>query len=459
MAPSRAAHGSVYSEVPDDEARTGDGQQQHQQHQQQRPSRREELGDAEAEAAALLGDSDKEAAGTGEDGSSCLQQYVVAVCTDRVFGMFLLLMALNGVLVGPYLPFVPVFVDEVLGAPQAATATLRTFGLLGMAICVFAGGVVTDTFGPKASLLLGLLATPAAGLLFTMDRGTTGVAGHIAGIDMSIGALSFVQGGLNGIMDGAGMATLVTAAPEGSIGTATALYFVSYTGAQALGNACAGLYVTEHGFASLGSVMVMGSVPLLLLAVAVLPSGRTADQQAEQDGSNSSSSTSSYWDVIRRKPIWSLCVLNFLRTVFWGAATLSLPFLINALADKVAVGVYSAVSLGAAMAAMLGVGVISDGFDRRVISTACILSLLAISLLLAVAARLASVEMMYIGGTLATAIAWTFSGQIDGPLAKAAVAGHPGSEGRMFGCMQVRSNHQCGNRFQDDEAQQSEAML
>jgi MFS family permease len=137
-----------------------------------------------------------------------------------------------------------------------------------------------------------------------------------------------------------------------------------------------------------------------------------------------------------RKPIWSLCLLNFLRTVFWGAATLAVPFLVNELADIVAVGVYSAVSLSAAMMAMLGVGAISDAFDRRVIATICVLSLLVISLLLGLAAHLANLELMYIGGTLATAVAWTFSGQIDGPLAKAAVADHPGSEGRMFGCMQ-----------------------
>ena len=120
-----------------------------------------------------------------------------------------------------------------------------------------------------------------------------------------IGALSFVQGGLNGILDGAGMATLVTAAPEGSIGAATALYFVSYTGAQALGNAAAGVFVTKYGFASMGTVMAAGSVPLLLFAMAVLPSGRVADNAAPapretagavaSDSGGGKQSSSSYW--------------------------------------------------------------------------------------------------------------------------------------------------------------------
>jgi MFS family permease len=440
MAPAEDA-GSVYADKSDDTSSSRG------RDQQLEPS-------DGGEEAALLGAADDNDAATDQQvggSASCLQQYASAVCTDRVFGLFLLVMALNGVLIGPFLPFVPVYVDEVLHAPQTTTATLRTLGLLGMAICVFAGGIVTDTFGPKVSLLLGLLATPTAGLLFMMGGGDAG-ANDVATVQ--IGALAFVQGGLNGIMDGAGMATLVTAAPEGSIGAATALYFVSYTGAQALGNAGAGLYVTEHGFASMGRVMAAGAVPVLLLAMAVLPSGQAVNQQA----ASKEGSTSSYWDVVRRKPIWSLCLLNFLRTVFWGAATLALPFMINALADKVAVGVYSAVSLGAAMAMMLGVGAISDGFDRRVISTVCILSLLAISLLLAAAAQLASVELMYAGGTLATAVAWTFSGQIDGPLAKAAVAGHPGSEGRMFGCMQsawataMLCGAQCHGMFTEEDA-------
>jgi hypothetical protein len=147
-----------------------------------------------------------------------------------------------------------------------------------------------------------------------------------------IGALSFVQGGLNGILDGAGMATLVTAAPEGSIGAATALYFVSYTGAQALGNAAAGVFVTKYGFASMGTVMAAGSVPLLLFAMAVLPSGRVADNAAPapretagavaSDSGGGKQSSSSYWDVIRT------CFHSIASALYWN------PVLFRVLADR-----------------------------------------------------------------------------------------------------------------------------
>jgi MFS family permease len=235
---------------------------------------------------------------------------VTAVCTDRVFGYFLLVMALNGVLVGPYLPFMPVYVEEELGASQATTATMRTLGLVGMAIFVFAGGIVTDTFGPKVSLLLGLMATPVAGLLFVVGGQTT-VGGDSIALS-PIAALSFVQGGLNGILDGAGMATLVTAAPAGSIGAATALYFVSYTGAQALGNAVAGVFVAQYGFTGMGIAMLAGSFPLLMFAVAVLPSNQVVETGTQVkratpgeasapvgDGDIGTDTSSSYWEVIR----------------------------------------------------------------------------------------------------------------------------------------------------------------
>jgi MFS family permease len=55
------------------------------------------------------------------------------------------------------------------------------------------------------------------------------------------------------------------------------------------------------------------------------------------------------------------------------------------------VGVYSAVALAVAMAAMLGVGAISDSFDRRVISIACLVSLGLISLVIGLASYLESV--------------------------------------------------------------------
>ena len=166
---------SVYSEQHEDDNRGGQRRQQ-----RTRPEAAEEhtLGPGRHdEEQALLGGADAEASSSVDAG--CAQQYVTAVCTDRVFGLFLLVMALNGVLVGPYLPFIPVYVEEELGATQATTATMRTLGLLGMAIFVFAGGIVTDTFGPKASLLLGLMATPAAGLLFMIGGQTT------AGVNIS----------------------------------------------------------------------------------------------------------------------------------------------------------------------------------------------------------------------------------------------------------------------------------
>ena len=124
-----------------------------------------------------------------------------------------------------------------------------------------------------------------------------------------------------------------------------------------------------------------------------------------------------------------ISTMQFLRTTFWGAASLTMPFLMNELTgSKIAVSSFNTVSLVAGMVSMIVVGAISDRVGRRKIVPVCIAGIGIASALLAVSAGNAAT--LFMAGTLATTVAWTLSGQIT-PLAKE--MSEPGEEGRLVG--------------------------
>ena len=138
--------------------------------------------------------------------------------------------------------------------------------------------------------------------------------------------------------------------------------------------------------------------------------------------------------ILRQQSVWSLAGWQCLRTVFWGAASLSMPFLLFEFTrSQLVVGVFQLVANLAAMAAMLTVGALSDrgGIRRRRTVTITSLAALALSsALLAISALLRSPSLLFGSGVFATAVAWTISGQVT-PLAKAAA--EEGQESQLMG--------------------------
>ena len=136
-----------------------------------------------------------------------------------------------------------------------------------------------------------------------------------------------------------------------------------------------------------------------------------------------------YGEIVGRRHVWTLSTMQFLRTTFWGAASLTMPFLINELTgSKIAVSAFNTVSLVVGMVSMIVVGAISDRIGRRKIVMGCIAGIGISSALLALSSGNAA--GLFVAGTLATTIAWTLSGQVT-PLAKE--MSEQGEEGRLVG--------------------------
>ena len=339
--------------------------------------------------------------------------YVKAVFLDRRFGLFLLLLFINGVVFGPFLPFLPVYVEEELNLSQTFTANFRTISLFLMATFVLLGGVLSDSLGPKKSMMLGLIGTPVAAAVFVIVN-----PGVLLG-------LAIYRGVSEGLLNGGGQTYMIATAPASRLGAATAVFFLGNTLGSALGSLIGGAILELSSFTTLGFVMLVASGPVLLAVLFLLPDVQTGDS----DRPKVRDVLRGYREIVGRRHVWMLSSMQFLRTTFWGAASLTMPFLMHELTgSKIAVSAFNTVSLVVGMGSMIVVGAISDRVGRRKIVMVCIAGIGIASALLAVSAGNAAA--LFVAGTIATTVAWTLSGQVT-PLAKE--MSEPGEEGRLVG--------------------------
>jgi DHA1 family inner membrane transport protein len=339
--------------------------------------------------------------------------YFKTLLADRTFCLFLLLIFLNGVVTAPFLPFLPVYVDEGLGLGQTFTADFRTISLLLMAAFVLLGGVVSDRLGPKRTMLLGLVGTPLAAAVFM-----------IASPSLLLG-LAVARGIAEGLLNGGGQTYLVASAPATRLSAATALYFLGHTLGSALGSPIGAAVLERGSFFDLGLIMLIAGAPILLAVMLLLSEapGRAAKSLAVIDV------LKGYLAIAGRRHVWTLALMQFLRTTFTGVATLAIPFLLHDLTgSKHVVGWFTSVSLVAGMLSMIVVGRISDRTGRRRIVGFCIIGTGLASAVLALCAG--SAVGLFLCGTVAMTAAWTLSGQVT-PLAKE--MSEPGEEGRLVG--------------------------
>lgn len=340
----------------------------------------------------------------------------LAVTTaGRNFRVFLIITFINGAIVGPFVPFLPVYVQEKLGTSQVFTAGLQTVTLLLGAIFVLFGGAVSDALGPKTSLILGALGTPLAAAVFMTGN-------HWALVGIAMG-----RGITQGFGGGGSQTYLVESAPGRRLASATAVYFMGSTLGAAIGSPLAGLVLEVAPFSLLGTIMLATSAPVVLAMLFLLgdvrPPGaaRLAMRKV----------LAGYLSILGRRYVWSLALMQYLRTCFWGAAVLAMPFLIHSITgSKLAVGWFTSVSLICGMVSMFVVGNISDRVGRRRVVLASLTAIGLSSLMLA--ASVGSVTAMFVSGVVATTAAWTLSGQMT-PLAKEVA--DPGEAGRLVGAI------------------------
>jgi len=166
-------------------------------------------------------------------------------------------------------------------------------------------------------------------------------------------------------------AVVIATAPTGNLGTAGSLFYVGNVFGSAVGSAVAGAALARgRSFRHLAVVMAAATAPLIGTAITMLPASAAPAEKK-------SITLRAAVEAMRQPAVALLVTWQFLRTVFWGAASMSIPYWLNRLgtaaelvsgsvsagtasaAAKALVGWYSLVSLVAAQIAMVGVGRVS----------------------------------------------------------------------------------------------------
>ncbi len=321
---------------------------------------------------------------------------------------------LNGIAIMPAGNFISIYLNEAVALSVRQVSQVIAFGqVIGM-IASLIGGGLSDRWGHKRVLTLGIVASALSSLVFVFQMPWIVV----------------ILWGLSGV--GIGFATLSSqgyltlAASANMLGVFSALYNWGYTVGGAIGNPLAALLLDQGGFNLLG-VSLLGLGIITTVLALFLPGLRqaavTPDPKAKNEG----------YKTLLRGRIYLLGLLRFLPTCYYGVMVL-MPLLIKQQGgSNTAVAAYAAVSAIIASITQLVAGRISDRLGVRVPTTvAFIVILLAILGTIITAPK--SVWGLYIFGTLGVSAAWALSTLLPSMVS---VAAESEIHGRVFGMLHL----------------------
>lgn len=237
----------------------------------------------------------------------------------------------------PFNPFWPIYVAERLGRPQSFAAAFRAAETLAQTLASFAFGVVARNTLAKFALVVAMLKTSLAASIFLIRSPPL----------LMLAAV--VHGALSGVASSVASLYLVTLAPADQLGCAASLQYVGNTLGSAVGGALGGWIIARHSFRRLAVLMFLGTAPVLSIVVCAIPAltdagapytlhvvGPEKAHQTRQQGSLA---------LLQRPAVRALLLVQWLRTVFWGCASMSIPFLLNQISgsNKQLVGWYELV--------------------------------------------------------------------------------------------------------------------
>ncbi len=321
---------------------------------------------------------------------------------------------LNGIMLMPLSNFFAIYLNEVMIYPVRQVAQVIALGqIVGMAASLV-GGSLSDRWGHKRVLVLGVGATATSSLLYLFD---------VPWIIVLLWAIG--SAGL-GFATLSGQGYLTMAAGAGILGLSSALYNWGYTIGGAIGAPLAAAILGDDNFRGLGLALAGLGVTTTLVAT-FLPSLRPSP-----DSEDVVSASGGYWALLHRKRIALLGLLRFLPTCYYGVMTL-LPLLIKQQGGSNAtVAGYVAVSSIFASLAQLVAGRSADRWGVRIptqIAFAAILTAICGTILTA-----QSVWGLYVFGTLGIGAAWSLSTLLPGMVTSAA---EPAIRGRVFGLLHL----------------------
>ena len=267
---------------------------------------------------------------------------------SRAFLALCLVYFLNSFLTAPFSSLFPVYIEADLARPPWFTGYLRALMLLLGGVFSLVAGQLCDRFGRKTTLIIGLVGSVLTGLVFR------------TGDPYGLTTLLFFVGAANGPWSTAGQSILIATITPARLGLGGALYFLSNTLGNSLGSLCTGLIKTDYSFAAIGTVMSVGMLAVIGIALVLLPSDAPGQTQPTQRNT-----WAAYRPLILRRDVHLLLSLRLTITTFWGMATLALPLLIYRVGESEALPAYfAAVSLTVAAGCQLGVGYFNDRLGR-----------------------------------------------------------------------------------------------
>ena len=329
-----------------------------------------------------------------------------------LFGL-LAVQLLTGMMLMPANSFISIFLNESLGFSMARVGRVIALAQgVGMLASLLGGGL-SDRWGHKRVLILGVGFITASNALFLLHAPWLAVGlWCLGGVGLAFSVLSS-QG------------YLTMAAGAGVLGVASALYNWGYTIGGVIGNPLAAAALGQDNFRALGlGLMGIGAVGLLTLIF--LPDLSPKEKPEQNEGGVFD------YRVLLHRRIVILGLLRFLPTSFYGLMAL-LPLLIKQEGGSNAiVAAYATVSLLMASLAQLVAGRSADRWGVRGPTMAAfgvILTAIAGIILTA-----DSLWGLYAFGVLGVSAAWALSTLLPGMVT---VAAEETIRGRVFGMLHM----------------------
>lgn len=318
---------------------------------------------------------------------------------SRGFILLCAIVFVVGLVTGPVQMLFPVYAETILKETALFAALLRALPIGLGGISALIGGTLSDRFGRKPAILIGMTGAIVVGGLFTTET------------PLFIWGILCYEGIASGFKTAGGQTYLISVVPSNRLGVATGLYFINMTVGSAVGSAIAGEVIDriDYGVFGIGAVVFAGV--LFIGACFFLPRlarQRSSNSQRKQGGIwKSTLNIGAYIDLSRRRNMKLLIGLRVFPTYYWGSVNLLMPILIARIAGVKATGYYGAVSLLFAFGCQLAIGRICDAIGHR--TPALVANALVTLLAFGVAFFHDSLIALEVFGILGAGAAWGLS--------------------------------------------------
>lgn len=325
----------------------------------------------------------------------------------------LIVQLLNGITLMPSGNFISIYLNEILEFPVLQVAQVIAWGQVAGMFASLVGGSLSDRWGPKKILTMGVGAMALSRLAF------------IFRVPWLVVALWGLSGAGMGLATLSSQGYLTLAASGSSLGLFSALYNWGYTIGGAVSNPLAGILLAQDNFFFFGLILVgLGLVTTFI--------ARLLPQLSPQKNSLNTGQGLSSFTILFQRRIFILVMLRFLPTCYYGVMTL-LPLLIKQQSgSNAAVAWYAAGSAVVASLTQLLAGRMSDHWGVRLPTTAAFIAILLAILGTILTAQ--SVWGYYIFGILGVSAAWSLSTLLPSLVTAAT---EPEIHGRVFGMLHL----------------------